>query len=252
LSFAILIATLVRYTAGDSKGGMGPYFWIFSVLALFGAIRVITHSAPVYSALYFVLTVFASAGLFLLLWAEFMAAALILIYAGAILITYVFVIMLAAEATTDKTGPASGVLEHDVVSREPVIASAIGFALMGVMLFVIFDRMHDAEGKQVAIAPFGTHTTASSIVSGQTQELGAFLFKSQTINLELAGLLLTIAMVGAIVIAKRKLTAESAEALSFEEGGETLVGPSTPIDDNPHSIPVLGTRNPRQKAFPET
>src|SRR5450432_786146 len=90
---------LVRWVAGSSVGGMGPYFWIFSAIALFGAVRVITHSKPVYSALYFVLTVFASAGLFLLLWAEFMAAALILIYAGAILITYVFVIMLASEAT---------------------------------------------------------------------------------------------------------------------------------------------------------
>ena len=75
---------------------MGVYFWIFSAIALVGAVRVVTHPRPVYSALYFVLTVFATAGLFVLLWAEFMAAALVLIYAGAILVTYVFVIMLAA------------------------------------------------------------------------------------------------------------------------------------------------------------
>ena len=96
----IFAALLVRLTAGDANGGMGPYFWIFSAIAIFGAIRVVTHPKPVYSALYFVLTVFASAGLFLLLWAEFMAAALVLIYAGAILVTYVFVIMLASEASS--------------------------------------------------------------------------------------------------------------------------------------------------------
>ena len=73
-----------------------------------GAIRVVTHPKPVYSALYFVLTVFASAGLFVLLWAEFMAAALVLIYAGAILVTYVFVIMLAAEAPPPGAAGRSG------------------------------------------------------------------------------------------------------------------------------------------------
>src|SRR3954470_9636073 len=140
----IFAALLVRMTAGEAKGGMGPYFWIFSAIAIIGAIRVVTHSKPVYSALYFVLTVFASAGLFLLLWAEFMAAALVLIYAGAILITYVFVIMLAAEATPSGAGTTGGSMaglnETDNVSRDPLIASAVGFTLMGVLLFVVFDK----------------------------------------------------------------------------------------------------------------
>src|SRR5947209_9603130 len=78
---------------------MGVYFWIFSLIALAVAVRVVTHSKPVYAALYFVLTVFATAGLFILLSAEFMAVALVIIYAGAILITYVFVIMLASQAS---------------------------------------------------------------------------------------------------------------------------------------------------------
>src|SRR3989440_11180469 len=112
-------------TAGEAKGGMGPFFWIFSAIAIIGALRVVTHPKPVYSALYFILTVFASAGLFLLLWAEFMAAALVLIYAGAILVTYVFVIMLAAEASAPGAG-TRGFLEHDMVSKDPVIAAAVG------------------------------------------------------------------------------------------------------------------------------
>src|SRR6266480_4416755 len=145
----IFAALLLRLTAGAAQGGMGPYFWIFSAIAIFGAIRVVTHTKPVYSALYFVLTVFASAGLFLLLWAEFMAAALILIYAGAILVTYVFVIMLAAEAsapgasTRGATGVREQLADHDAVSREPVIASAVGFALLGVLLLVIFDKANE-------------------------------------------------------------------------------------------------------------
>ena len=254
----IFAALLVRLTAGAAQGGMGPYFWIFSAIAIIGAIRVVTHSKPVYSALYFVLTVFASAGLFLLLWAEFMAAALVLIYAGAILVTYVFVIMLAAEAAPPGAG-SRGFLEHDQVSRDPVVASAIGFALMGVILFVVFDKasaMTPAPVPEVEIptqqlstaVPVATTMPANvPIVSGSTQELGVFLFQQHLINVELAGLILTVSMIGAIVIARRKVVGEGTGVTS-----ETVVAPMTPIDDNPHSIPVVGTRNPRQKEYPET
>jgi NADH-quinone oxidoreductase subunit J len=53
-------------------------------------------------------------------------------------------------------------------------------------------------------------------------------------------------MVGAIVIARRRVWR------SVEAESEMLIAPATPIDDNPHSIPVVGTLNPRQKAYPET
>ncbi|HEX3357410.1 MAG TPA: NADH-quinone oxidoreductase subunit J [Tepidisphaeraceae bacterium] len=234
----ILAALLFRLTAGSPQGGMGPYFWIFSAIAIIGAIRVVTHPKPVYSALYFVLTVFASAGLFLLLWAEFMAVALVLIYAGAILVTYVFVIMLAAEAAQPGTG-ARNLTEHDRLSRDPVIAAAVGFALMGVMLFVIFDKANEIKTNPVEIQ--------QTIVSGATQELGVFLFQKHLVNVELAGLILTVSMIGAIVIARRRVIGEAGSS-----SPDMLIAPATPVDDNPHSIPVVGTRNPRQKEYPET
>ncbi len=142
---AILAAMLVRLTANDARGGMGIYFWVFSIISLAGATRVVTHPKPVYAALYFVLTVFSTAGLFLLLWAEFMAVALVLIYAGAILVTYVFVIMLAAEASTPGSSETEldamhAMAEHDAVSREPIAACTTGFALMCMILFVVFDK----------------------------------------------------------------------------------------------------------------
>ena len=168
----ILAALMLRLTAGNPQGGMGPYFWIFSAIAIFGAIRVVTHPQPVNSALYFVLTVFASAGLFLLLWAEFMAAALVLIYAGAILVTYVFVIMLASEAAQPGTG-ARNLTEHDRVSRDPMIAAAVGFALMGVMLFVIFDKASEIKTNPSEIQ--------QTIVSGATQWEPLACFYSRSI-----------------------------------------------------------------------
>jgi NADH-quinone oxidoreductase subunit J len=273
----IFAAVLVRYAAGAGGSGLNAYFWIFSTIGLVGAIRVITHPKPVYSALYFVLTVFATAGLFLLLWAEFMAAALVLIYAGAILVTYVFVIMLAAEAAPAGAA-ARGLSDHDAVAREPVLACAVGFALMGVLLFVIFDKAQGIDrpselfvgggDNKVPTVPASAnaalpnvklnysykdpYSNEQSIVSGATQELGEFLLKKHLVSLELAGLILTISMIGSIVIARRNVWREAPGVEYIDEKPEVVLGPSTPVDDNPHSLPVVGTFNPRQKAYPET
>lgn len=232
LAGVIFAATLIRYTA-QANDPMGVYFWIFAAIAVFGALRVVTHRRPVYSALYFVLTVFASAGLFVLLWAEFMAAALVLIYAGAILVTYVFVIMLASQASGSVDLP-----DADRESREPVASCVIGFGMMALLLYVIFDRAPAAlpQAATTAAVPGTTDLTVRG--------LAAYLFRNQLVNLELAGIMLTMAMVGAITIARRRLW-------SAVEPQRPVEQPVTIGDDNPHNIPVAGTTNPRQKAYPE-
>lgn len=244
-----LLALVVHHSVYSGQTAHAVYFWIFSAIALFGAARVVTHQRPVYSALYFVLTVFASAGLFVLLMAEFMAAALVVIYAGAILVTYVFVIMLAVQAqTVDSATAARQMADYDANSRDPFIASAIGFALMGVLLFVIFDKAEAISPQPERIALMAD-IGAVPRVSGNTQELAVYLFDNQQVSLELAGLLLTIAMVGAIIIARRRVLRTEPQRPAPVEA---VVFPATPVDDNPHSIPVYGTDNPRQKAYPET
>jgi NADH-quinone oxidoreductase subunit J len=243
----VLLAYLVHYAGGPAEGaagrvGMSVYFWIFAIIALVGAMRVVTHPRPVYSALYFVMTVFASAGLFVLLWAEFMAAALVLIYAGAILVTYVFVIMLAAQARNPNSATIPGqVADYDAVSREPLLASAVGFVLMGVLLLVIFDRAAELP------VPAAMPAAAEAGALGSTQQLGVYLFENQIVTLELAGLLLTVAMVGAVLIARRRVIHDEQHRAAI-----AVVAPMTPVTDDPHSIPVFGTENPRQKEYPET
>jgi NADH-quinone oxidoreductase subunit J len=245
LSLAMI---LFRLTAGRASSEVGPYFWIFSAIALVGAARVITHPRPVYSALYFVLTVFASAGLFILMYAEFMAAALVLIYAGAILITYVFVIMLAASAqTVGDRSPLAGLAECDTVSREPFMACCVGFALMGVLLFVIFDKADQMPPLAAAPAPSAS-TSESEAAHGSTQSIGIYLFDNQIVNLELSGLILTVSMVGAIVIARRRVVGIDQR---FEPSSEMISATATPVNDDPRSIPVYGTTDPSQKAYPE-
>ena len=121
------------------------YFWIFAAISLVGSVRVVTHDKPVYSALYFVLTVFSTAGLFVLLYAEFMAVALITIYArgdsGDVHLRD------HARRRRGPGGQAAGGRGQGVFGRvrrpqpRPVVGGgAVGFLLMGVLLFVIFDR----------------------------------------------------------------------------------------------------------------
>ncbi len=112
------------------------YFYIFSAVGLGSALRVITHPRPVYAALYFIMTVVASAGLFLILSAEFMAFALVIVYAGAILITYLFVIMLATQAPEE--GQEDVLAEYDTQAREPIAATVIGFVLLAALTTMMF------------------------------------------------------------------------------------------------------------------
>jgi NADH-quinone oxidoreductase subunit J len=129
-----LIITLLSIKAAPKLPNL--YFYIFSVISLGAALRVITHPRPVYAALYFILTVLSTAGMFVILGAEFLAFALIIVYAGAILITYLFVIMLATQAPAG--GDTEVLAEYDAVSREPIAATVAGFVLLGVLSTMMF------------------------------------------------------------------------------------------------------------------
>jgi NADH:ubiquinone oxidoreductase subunit 6 (subunit J) len=110
-------------------------FYSFSLLALLGGISMLAQSNPVRAALSFALVVLSTCGLFLLLAAPFLMAATVIIYAGAIVVTFLFVIMLAQQA---------GLAGADARSREPFLASIAGFVLVG-CLWITLDRTYDAE-----------------------------------------------------------------------------------------------------------
>jgi NADH-quinone oxidoreductase subunit J len=133
IAFAVLMIALAKAAGG--QGLPGGLFYVFSLIALGSSLRVITHPRPIYAALYFILTIVASTGLFVLLSAEFMAFALIIIYAGAILITYMFVIMLASEGATEAA--TEGATEYDRVSREPLVATVAGFVLLAALCMML-------------------------------------------------------------------------------------------------------------------
>lgn len=149
-----LVLGLALLALGLTAGPDHPsvYFYIFSTLGLGAALRVITHPRPVYAALYFVLTVIATGGLFLLLSAEFMAFSLIIVYAGAILITYLFVIMLATQAPEEDEVEA--LADYDTSAREPIAATVAGFLLLALLTSFLFRGINNVQPG--ALAPSAT------------------------------------------------------------------------------------------------
>lgn len=215
------------------------YYYIFSGIALASAVRVITHTRPVYAALWFVMVVLASAGLFLILSAQFMAFAVVIIYGGAILVTYMFVIMLASQSEPE--GHTNQAYER--IAREPVLASAAGFLLLAVLLSISFDY----DALEAARAPVDPASTDAALIESTLQDrplkietlyvtneagepvpaeavtpspnldptrlanaerIGLDLFQSHPLGLELAGVILLVSLVGAVVIAKTKVPDE--------------------------------------------
>ncbi len=201
-----------RVGAGGASatGGVPVYFYLFAAIMIAGSVGVICQPKPVYAALYFVLVTLAGAGIFVLLLAEFMAIVLIIIYAGAILVTYVFVIMLASQGSASAAVPL-----YDRRAAEPFASVFVAFVLLGTILQVIFPAngrvIAEASGRpdtlmaaSLGIGPNGEDLgpTAAPAMSN-VQVLGADLYSHYALSLELAGVLLTIALVGAVVIARK-------------------------------------------------
>ncbi|MEM9296644.1 MAG: NADH-quinone oxidoreductase subunit J, partial [Planctomycetota bacterium] len=205
----------------------------------------ITHPKPVYSALWFILVVVASAGLMVTLSAEFMALAMLIIYGGAILVTYMFVIMLASQSAPLDT--AEALPEYDATAREPVAAVAAGFLLLAVLLSVAFDpsiapnpaaKVTDAQVAQYLpgrtaqgeaawltsspMDPEGAEAVAAGETVSNVERIGMDLFTANPLAIELAGVILLMSMVGAVVIAKASPPDRSDDA-----GG---MGPGAPKD----------------------
>jgi NADH:ubiquinone oxidoreductase subunit 6 (subunit J) len=125
VSLVLAGVLLVRATPDVVETGL---FYAFSAVAIVGGALLITHHNPVYAALAFALVVLSTCGLFLLLAAPFLMAATVIIYAGAIIVTFLFVIMLAQQAGLDSA---------DLRSREPFLATLAGFLLLAALLCVL-------------------------------------------------------------------------------------------------------------------
>ncbi len=125
----------------DARWEESILFYAFAGLAVAAGVMMITQSNPVHAALSFALVVLSTCGLFLLLAAPFLMAATIIVYAGAIVVTFLFVIMLAQQ---------EGVSNADQRSREPFLASLAGCILLAALLCVLErNYRHPAGERQI-------------------------------------------------------------------------------------------------------
>jgi NADH-quinone oxidoreductase subunit J len=166
-------------------------FWIFAADAIGSAFLCITRRSPVASALWLVSTLFAIAALFVLLDAHFLGAMQVLVYAGAIMVLFLFVIMLlnlGRDRSTDMMGWAG---------RGVVLVIA---GVLAVELWAL-SRVSLAEGLQL---PAGAIERLSA-QEGAVGMISDSLFTKFLVPFELTSVLLLAAIVGAVVLAKRRL-----------------------------------------------
>ncbi len=191
----------------------GVMFVLFSTICLVSAVLMITSHNPVYAALWFAVVTLCVCGLFLLQSAPFLAAASIIVYAGAIIVTFLFVIMLAQQ---------SGDSSYDRSSRQPFCASITAFTLLGLLLITfqswsVQQAKLSSESNSVGAVHAIAHTSAPAAAPvhslsqplpgeplGQLRGLGRSLFSDFLFSVEIAGTLLLIASIGAIALAPRR------------------------------------------------
>jgi NADH-quinone oxidoreductase subunit J len=164
-------------------------FYIFAILTLlFGFLVVanpLSHN-PVTSAMFLVLTIVSLAGLFVLLHAYFLAAVQILVYAGAVMVLFLFVIMLL-DLKTEERRRLKGVMAK--------LLFLFGLGAVSAIALTFFKNLGAS----------GLKTQPESSLDGTTFDLGKLLFSHYLLPFEIVSILLLVAMVGVILLSKREL-----------------------------------------------
>ena len=172
-------------------------FYLFSVVLLFAAFRVITARNPVYAALFLVLTFFQAAGVWLLLKAEFLAISLVLVYVGAVMVLFLFVVMML-DINVDA-------LRVGFWKHFPVAAS-VGVLIALEMAAVLMGGFRTGDERAVAPAVVQAAPASGQVVAqySNTKELGRLLYTEYLFPLEIAAVILLVAIIAAIALTLRQ------------------------------------------------
>jgi len=186
----VVVVPLLMIAAFGLGIGYGLYRWkgvrpadvvfiLTSIVAIVSAFRVVTHPKTLFSAFYFIVLVAAVAVMVLLLGAQFLSAALVLIYAWAIIVVYVFVIMLAQEL---------GFVRYELSGWRVVLSVIAAATIAGTSVMLL--------GDSAVLTP--VQWDQSNVAA-----IGKTILVDYVVTLELAGVLLLSAVIGAIALAKR-------------------------------------------------
>ncbi len=175
----------------DIKTG---FFYLFSVVMLFASFRVITARNPVYAALYLVLAFTQAAALWILLKAEFLAITLVLVYVGAVMVLFLFVVMML-DINVDSL--RQGFWKHFPVAASlgAILALEMAAVLMGG--FRLTGVAKGADKATEVVSQLGPQAS-------NTKELGKLLYSQYVYPLEIAAMILLVAMIAAIALTLRQ------------------------------------------------
>ncbi len=160
-------------------------FYLLASICLVSSIMVVTRRSPVHAAIYLVVAFFCVAGIYVIMSAEFLAAVQILVYAGGILVLFLFVIMLVP-------------LEQRAL--KPPVRQVAGSLLVAVLLAgILMASFWGAETPQAA--------SIDKLVAdgGNIQAIGMELYRRYLLPFEIASVLLLVAMIGAVMLARREV-----------------------------------------------
>jgi NADH-quinone oxidoreductase subunit J len=212
---AALIALGRHFHHPASPSMLDSLFYLFGGGAVVSGTMMITHRNPVYAALWFAVVTLCTCGLFLLNSAPFLAAATVIVYAGAIVVTFLFVIMLAQQA---------GAAGYDRHASQPALATIGGCLLLGALLFTLQQWSGPPSDSTASASALTTDTRfvkpPASVAAnrfsrprqsitgesdlGTLQGVGRSLFGDYLFAVEIAGTVLLIATIGAIALAPRR------------------------------------------------
>ncbi len=181
----------------------GAFFYIFAFITIASALMVITVRNPVHAVLFLILAFFNSAGLFVLLGAEFLAMILVVVYVGAVMVLFLFVVMML---DVDFAEMRAGFMKY------LPIGAAVGIILLVELTLVI---------GAWTITPQSMAQRAQPIPGGEvtnTEALGAILYTDYVYFFELAGIILLVAMIGAIVLTLRQREGVKRQDISAQVG----------------------------------
>jgi NADH-quinone oxidoreductase subunit J len=165
---------------------MSPIFLFLTFVALLSALGVVFAKNPVHSVLFLILTFFSLSGHYLLLNAQFLAAVNIIVYAGAIMVLFLFVIMFLN-------------LNVDTEPHKPALAKIAAAVAGGSLLLILVAALKDVTPTGVAAG------AAFNSQIGMVDQLGMKLYTDFLLPFELASVLFLVAMVGAVMLGKREV-----------------------------------------------
>src|SRR5215470_13828187 len=160
------------------------FFYLLSAMAVISGVLVITRRNAVHSALALIVTLLAVSGLFLMLYAPFVAGVQIIVYAGGIMVLFLFVIMLVSIERTEKERPFN----------KQWLVGIIAATLLGGLFIAVYSRGQ-------SLFPANMHPISEEL---NTQVIGNMLYGQYMFPFEIASLLLLVAIIGAVVMAKKR------------------------------------------------